>query len=275
MLERYAHDLYDLVAFVERYNATNHAIINAYNHRNSRALDPSLRGRIESENDSFRPAFDYFLERLSGLPVPVSLKRLERMRLTTFAVGRDTSILEAEREWTEFSRTLRDELESIRLLVLNSEAERALFDPPTPPFGSEVQSNFASARYDIEEAGKCLALGRWTAGVVHLMRALQPALRALEADVQATKPQINWQNMIEQIEAAISAMRNGRHTRTATPIELDWYAEAATHFRFLKDAWRNHATHGSDKYDEERAMRIYGNTRSFMAQLATRLKEQP
>jgi len=39
-------------------------------------------------------------------------------------------------------------------------------------FGDDVNKNFASTEYDIKEAGKCFALGRWTASVFHLMRGL-------------------------------------------------------------------------------------------------------
>lgn len=143
----------------------------------------------------------------------------------------------------------------------------------TPLFGDQVHNNFQSAQYDIEEAGKCMALGRWTAAVLHLMRCLEPALAALESKVEVATSKENWGNKIEQIEAALHRINKRDHSVSATKDELRWYAECATHFRYMKDAWRNYAAHGRDKYDEERSRRIYDNVRGFMIHLAEKLKE--
>ncbi len=43
-----------------------------------------------------------------------------------------------------------------------------------------------------------------------------------------------------------------------------WAAEAATHLRFVKNAWRNQAMHPRHTYDEERAVTIFESARSFM-----------
>jgi hypothetical protein len=46
-------------------------------------------------------------------------------------------------------------------------------------FGAKVAEVFPAAISDIEEAGKCLALGRATAGVFHLMRIMELGLKVL------------------------------------------------------------------------------------------------
>jgi hypothetical protein len=46
------------------------------------------------------------------------------------------------------------------------------FEQPSG-FGDEVFKNFSSANDDMAEAGTCLALGRATACVMHLMRVLR------------------------------------------------------------------------------------------------------
>jgi hypothetical protein len=45
-----------------------------------------------------------------------------------------------------------------------------------PLFGLAVERRFPSASEDISEAGKCLGLGRSTASVFHLMRAMELAV---------------------------------------------------------------------------------------------------
>ena len=56
-----------------------------------------------------------------------------------------------------------------------------------PLFGPDVFNNFSSANDDIDEAGKCLALGRGTACVMHLMRVLEVGLAALASALGANK----------------------------------------------------------------------------------------
>src|SRR5271168_5169670 len=46
-------------------------------------------------------------------------------------------------------------------------------------FGAEVAAKFPCVIYDIEEAGKCLALDRSTASAFHSIRCLEAGIRAL------------------------------------------------------------------------------------------------
>lgn len=168
---------------------------------------------------------------------------------------------------------LRDECRKRLYYQVDSMAAQLLADHAVH-FGPDVEKSFPAANYDVEEAGRCLALNRWTAVVLHLMRALEPALAALEADLETAVPKEQWHNKIDQIEVSIELLKERKHpTKVATKEEIKWYSDAATHFRYIKDAWRNHAAHGKDRYDEERARRIYDNVRSFMVSLAERLSE--
>jgi hypothetical protein len=81
-------------------------------------------------------------------------------------------------------------------------------------------------------------------------------------------PKTNWQDILNQIDAAIKA--NGhKHADHA------WNSEASLQFLRFKDAWRNYAMHGKERYDEERALAIYESVRHFMRHLASRLSENP
>ncbi|GGA47140.1 hypothetical protein GCM10011395_16710 [Sphingomonas psychrolutea] len=133
-------------------------------------------------------------------------------------------------------------------------------------FGEAVHAAFPSASYDIQEAGKCRALGRWTATVMHLMRALDPAILAFQSALNVSVPKENWQQIIDQIEAAIKGQGH-KHP------DHQWNSEASAFFRVLKDAWRNHAMHGKDQYDEERASAVYDSVRGFLRHLATKISE--
>lgn len=182
-------------------------------------------------------------------------------------VGVNGTNAELRRLVLELMQRVMDEFDGQRFLVL-SPSERAAFDPDGPPFGNAVDDAFPSASYDISEASKCLGLGRATASVMHLMRALEPALVALQHSVGVEVPKTQWDQILNQVEAKIRSIN--KHTHSAA--DEQWYSEAATHFRLIKNAWRNHAMHGHETYDLERATTIMGSVRQFMQHLATRLR---
>lgn len=163
---------------------------------------------------------------------------------------------------------LPDELETTYLLAL-SRTQVAKYDPVSPLFGESVENAFPSASPEIAEAGKCMALERWTASVMHLMRALEPALLALQAAVKVDISKEQWSQILNQIEAKIKTINKGN----APAGDEQWYSEVAAQFIFLKNAWRNYAMHINERYDEERAQEVFDGTRAVMRHLATRLSE--
>jgi hypothetical protein len=72
----------------------------------------------------------------------------------------------------EVDSTLRRELSLVSLFVLPKKQEE-YFDPKLPLFGPDFVSKFPSAAYELDEAGKCLALERPTAAAFHLMRIME------------------------------------------------------------------------------------------------------
>jgi hypothetical protein len=168
---------------------------------------------------------------------------------------------------TSLSITLTDELATLTVVCVGSNA-KAFLDDANPHFGQEVEDAFPSVAFDIGEASKCRALTRWTASVMHLMRVLEVGLGCL-GQFAGVDPNENWNTVLNQIEAELKKVGKKTHS----PEEEQFAAEAATHFRSIKNAWRNHAMHAREKYDEERAVAIYDSVRSFMRHLATRLSE--
>lgn len=71
-------------------------------------------------------------------------------------------------------------------------------------FGDAVWDSFPSARYDLQEACKCLACERYTATVFHLMRPMESALRCL-----ATKLHVRyypgWSIYLKRIDAVLKS----------------------------------------------------------------------
>ncbi len=163
--------------------------------------------------------------------------------------------------------SVHDELEA-RLLFVVEPGQAEYYSDAKPLFGEAVNDAFPSASQEISDAGKCRALGRWTACVIHLMRGLEPALNALAKHFDI-EPDQNWNTALNQIDEKLKAIRKSTSGAEAE----QWASEASAHLRVVKNAWRNHAAHGRARYDKEQAVAIYDNVRPLMQSLAGRLAE--
>ncbi|QMV27907.1 hypothetical protein GRI33_13220 [Brucella sp. BO3] len=159
-----------------------------------------------------------------------------------------------------------DELQA-RIFFTMPPAHASFFSSDAP-FGETIVDAFPSASYDIVEAAKCRALSRWTACVMHLMRVLEVGLRALSHHYNVDGSQ-NWNTILNQVESKSREVGKRTHGEDGEK----WAGEAAIHLRFIKNAWRNHAMYSLEKYDEERAVMIFDNTRLFMQHLSLKLTE--
>jgi HEPN domain-containing protein len=160
-----------------------------------------------------------------------------------------------------------DELETVSLLRLPPHL--ATFYGDDPHFGQDVANKFSKATSDIQEGAKCLALGRTTASVFHLMRVMEFAVqylgRRLNIDLVNEK---NWHNILDEVDKAIK----GLPTKTSRQKGIrNRFAEASAHLRMVKDAWRNDVMHPKETYTEEEAERVFRNVKDFMIHLATKL----
>jgi hypothetical protein len=176
---------------------------------------------------------------------------------------------------SELQGRLIDEMEGV--LFLSVAPNVARFYEDVNLFGDEVAANFPSTTFDIEEAGKCLALDRGTACVFHLMRVLEVGLYALGRDL-GVQPEPNWQNAIDQIQSAINILGKNDPGRTSKNRpqwreKVQFYSEAATQFIWFKDAWRNRTVHAGRTYTVEKARHIFDHICEFMKHIASRLKE--
>lgn len=163
---------------------------------------------------------------------------------------------------------LRDDLSS-KFVFIIAPKYAELLDSELPVFGGQVHDAFPSAEADIRDAARCLSVGANTACVIHCMRALEPALHKLQESVGVNVQKEQWDQIIRQIESKIREINK----RTHGADDEQWFAEAASHFLHIKNAWRNYAAHGRAHYDEEKASEVFYSTKALMRHLATRLSE--
>jgi hypothetical protein len=155
-------------------------------------------------------------------------------------------------------------------------AEKELYEQKEPMFGQLVADKFPDSAREIAAAGRCLALEEPTAGVAHLMRALESPLQVIAAEMGVTFKKgpndlENWKNLIDNIEAKIEE-DVARLEQTAKSHErnnrLKRLAEIALDFRHFKNAWRNDVAHGREWYDKPYATKVFDAVKSFMQKMA-------
>ncbi len=181
------------------------------------------------------------------------------------------------------SEGLGDEMWRLRRLIEDELDERFLLYIPRNDvdwyeqensFGDRVSKAFPSAKDDIKEAGTCLATGRYTACVFHLMRALEYALKALAKDVELSFGKRTWGKIISMIERKIKDLYETNPQTYAEIERLQFLSQAATDFGYFKNSWRDHVAHL--RYtckDRLEAVLILNHVKSFMNHLSKKLSE--
>lgn len=167
---------------------------------------------------------------------------------------------------------IRNEME--QTLFFCVPAQKQEFYTRRQLFGPEVEKKFGKASGDIEEAGKCLAVGRYTACVFHLMRIMERGVQFLGTKMQVPLAgEKEWGTILNLVNGKLNQMTNaatGRLTPTKKA-RRDKYAAAVVHLTNVKNAWRNRVMHPKDSYLEEEAEEVFRFVRTYIRYLARAL----
>jgi hypothetical protein len=173
-------------------------------------------------------------------------------------------------QYREFYNNLLTELASHVFFFVPS-TRRVLYDDPAKWYGEPVTARFPEAARDFRDACQCFALSQWTATVFHAMRVLEHGLHDLARRlgvVFASGVELeNWKNIIDQIEKKIREKEDLPKGQQKSE-DLQFYSEAASQFRYFKNAWRNHVSHSRTDYDEQGATDVLNHVKYFMGALA-------
>ena len=199
---------------------------------------------------------------LELMGLPMSIKALNR---TSDELDSDNSNFKRlGDQFEELSRRVIDELEDRIILVLSSR-ENAYYDPKSPLFGEGVDEKFPNLNEEIAEAGKCYAVGRYTACVFHLMRVLEIGIQEFAKVLGVTIQKksgapMSWGDIENAIQPAIDSL-------PATDSNRAEYSAVRLHFRDTRWAWRNDTMHPKANYTQEQAERVFGSAKSFISDL--------
>lgn len=221
-------------------------------------------------------AAEYVMKIAKEADLDATLANAERLhdcvlalKMTQKHTGRipawDEAIRDLEHHVASTHQAIKDQLSARNALMLTA-AESRLFDPKEPLFGATVETKFPDARDDIEEAGKCLALGRNKACVCHLMLAMEVALRVLATNAGVTIHDdkgkwLPWLKLTNNLEhQKIKAMPEGAE-------KAAWW-EVHSMLSSVGRAWRNPTMHPEKTYDAPQAKKVFDAVNGFMSDLA-------
>ncbi len=138
-------------------------------------------------------------------------------------------------------------------------------------FGETVASAFPSAVFDIEEAGNCLAFGRNTASVMHLMRVVECGLRVVAESLGVAAEFKTWEPVIRKLRTELE----GKYPAIdpAMKGKREFYSHVFDRLTAIKDAIRNPAMHARENYDESQAIETYRAVKAFIQTVAEGLAE--
>jgi len=172
---------------------------------------------------------------------------------------------------SQLRERVEDELEAT--LIFKIPRGKAEYFRQMEGFGITVAVHFSAANGDIEQAGKCYALGRNTAAVFHLMRVMEIGLRALGKSLNDSTldPQRNpsWETILKRCDKELALDINKRCPEWQK--DDSFYSTATANLRAVKNAWRNPTMHVERNYDEEEALDVMNAVKGFIKHLATRL----
>jgi hypothetical protein len=257
MLKRYSFGFYEVVVHIEELRNEAKIFASANSYVGLRKVDLHKREdmiaclkemRTECENLDFAHTASL-----------ISFAESEVQRK-----GNDYTYADILKELDTLSFSFTTELR--KELVFRIADERIKYFEKDDLFGSEANAAFPSCVAEITNAGNCYALEQNEASVFHLMKVLERGLGVLAKKFGVDFSHTNWHNIIEEIEKNIRKMDSSFGTNWKG--QQKFCAQAATHFMFLKDAWRNHVMHDhAVPYDEGRAFSIFSHVREFMQAL--------
>jgi hypothetical protein len=182
---------------------------------------------------------------------------------------------EMNRYVMDLAGRLEDEA-AVSFFLSMTRLERNLFEPQKPLYGDDVAMKFPSIAYEIDEAAKCLALGRSTASVFHSLRGLEAGIRATARCLGIPDPtrgvDRNWGNILNAIKGQIDS-RWPKNTQDRLTEECRFFEDAHAALAAMMNPWRNAGMHLDRTYTEEDARHIREVVGGFMRKVASRMDE--
>jgi hypothetical protein len=255
---------------ISNYGYIFYKMANALSLLHRYSVQSVLAGQSTERFEAILPNFRKMLETIKGycqaFGFPASLDKCRFIIgwMDEFAqpIITEKRIAEIVRMADDLNRTLQSECESEQFYHLSRTKNEYYHGNQFP---MNVRDRFSSAIYDMDEAGKCFALDRFSACAFHLMRVIECGLIELKDILGVERDNPSWHSILKALSKNIDALSDSR--------EQEKYRKIVSRVYAIKDAWRNPTMHVEYKYNEEEAREVFDATRNFMKVLCEELTE--
>ena len=238
---------------------------------------------VEQEQKFRIDAFKQFRQGLSRLEKfivsidsPISLDNLKKLLIvldnaklveTNVRVLQNQSLANAIFHMDQICTVLGPEMGQ-RFFVKLQGSNKTLFNQQYGLFGAIVDDKFPDAVEDISESGKCLALGRYTASVFHVMRAMESGIHALAKSIGASFQDKNGQSLTWGV---LTANIGEKIKSLPDANEKDEWLVLHSLLHAVNRAYRTKTAHPKATYSQEEATAAFDATKHFMLMMAERI----
>ncbi len=162
--------------------------------------------------------------------------------------------------YKEIDSRFRDEMQSIRFLLLDKKYQK-YYEDPLEYFPYNIEDKFEGVTEELDNAGKCLALEQGTACIFHLMRAMERSVKELGTALGIQNVDKEWGKILSEVDAKIKSMSPGA--------KKDEWSECRSNLYHVKQAWRNSTMHPKKTYSLDEAENVFRAVSAFMTQLSS------
>lgn len=273
--------LWDMLRFhADRFSAVMNLL--ARMQSSLQALAPFLRERA-SRHGPYKDEINskLMLEHVGALggqldAIGLSMSKATLDRIDASIRMEKVNLLEMEHLLKDLQTRIEDEFQSVIFLSLSSD-EKPWYEPSKPLMGVEVERKFPGLLFEIDEAGKCQALGRHTAAVFHPMRVMEVALKATATCLGIPDPikpaDRNRGAILRTIKDEISRRGSAKPSAWSINHDREFFGELYTSLDSVRNSWRNSTMHVDKKYTDEESQHIFAAVRGLMMKIAVRFDE--
>lgn len=226
-------------------------------------------GSFDNRWTNLRNKVQHLHSAVSELGLPMTAKAAYRLLIAVKSTPNEAAVTGLARD---VASRFRDEVEPVCVLSIPNE-HLEYYDPLSDPVGDLIGDSIPGVSRDWKEAGKCRAVGLWTACVFHLMRAVDTVLQELTTDIgvewneKLSIDHANWGTLLKSLTDRVDEIAKGSKTDEKVAF-VSAYSDLLLDLRAFQKAWRDGVSHGRFTCDEQLGVRIYGHVAEFMRRAA-------
>jgi hypothetical protein len=202
-------------------------------------------------------AIDKFREELESLEQWVTLKAFDR----TFGKFKKDKYSSSEflARVAEVRQRFFDSIDVTQFLCIEAK-DIEYYKHTNSIFDVEIPPSISGVTEDFDEAGKCIALERYTASVFHIGRFIEKTVIKIGDELGCTTIDkhgraLEWGKITANIRNKLDNMDPGDKKEKWSQVHA-WLVS-------IKDAWRNPTMHPKRTYTEKEAKAVYQLARSY------------